>query len=253
MLVGRRKALPPGDLIIEKKVWPRRINRSVRLRPRTRRKHFPLRQGIQEHHMKTIHLTLAAVSALAIATPLAAQTWQGGRAGGPSRSWNNDRPNLTDLRMQLDTGVARGTITRREASTLRIDLNALARLDRTYGRDGFSRSERSELIARGDSLQRMIRRAENNGNRGALRADWNERRDHAEAITIGVGPGHRGDRYSGDVRVGQHFSDRQVALPIQYRTRYQDNDKSYYRYDANRVYQIDRSSGLILAMFDVSN
>jgi hypothetical protein len=216
---------------------------------------FPARPGIKEPMMKTITLTLAAVSALAMTTPLAAQTWHGDRADSSSRSWKGDRQNVADLRMQLDAGIGRGTITRREATTLRTDLNALVRLERTYGRDGFSRSETNTLMRRSAGLQRMIQRADRNSNRGEPRADWNENRrsGYAEAIAVGVGPGHRGDRFSGDLRVGQHFSDRQVALPIQYRTRYQDNDRSYYRYDSDRVYQIDRSTGLILAMFDVSN
>jgi hypothetical protein len=206
--------------------------------------------------MKMIHLTLAAVSALAIATPLTAQSWQGERAGPQSHAWNGDGTNMADLRMQLDSGIARGTFTRREAITLRTDLNDLARLERTYGRDGFSRSERATLMRRSAGLERLIHRADENMNRGMPRADWNDGRDkdYAEGgIAVGVGPGHRGDRFSGDLRVGQHFSDRLVALPVQYRNRYEDNDRSYYRYDANRVYQIDRSSGLIMAMFDVSN
>ena len=206
--------------------------------------------------MKTITLTLAAVSAMAMATPLAAQTWQDDRGGSSqSRSWNVGRPKTDDLRMQLDTGIARGAITRREALTLRTDLSELVRLERNYDRDGISRSESHTLMLRGTSLQRLIRRAASNSNRGAPRAGWNEDRGnaHAEAIAVEVGSGHRGDRFSGDLRVGQHFSDRQVALPVRYRARYRDNDRSFYRYDANRVYQIDRRSGLILAMFDVSN
>ena len=204
--------------------------------------------------MKTIQLTLAAVSALAIATPLAAQPWQGDRAvAKPPSHMSNDRQDSAGLRMRLDTGIARGTITRREAAMLRIDLNALVRLERQYGRDGFSRAERNTLVRRGAGLERMIQRAEGNGSRGAPRAGWNEDRGMDLAANLDMDAGHRGDRFSGDLRVGQHVSDRQVALPIQYRTRYQDNERAYYRYDANRVYQIDRSSGLILAMFDVSN
>lgn len=202
--------------------------------------------------MKTITLTLAAVSALAIVTPLAAQGWHGDRADAKpqSQSWHGNRQNTAELRMQLNAGIARGTITRREAMTLRTDLNALVRLERIYGRDGFSRIERATLMRRSAGLERLIQRADGNMNR-MPRADWNDGRngDYAEAIAVD----HRGDRFSGDLRVGQHVSDRQVALPIEYRTRYQDNDRSYYRYDSNRVYQIDRSSGLILAMFDVSN
>jgi hypothetical protein len=157
-----------------------------------------------------------------------------------------------DLRRQLDQGIARGTITRREAITLRIDLDSLIRLAGNYGRDGFSRSERDTLVLRGESLERMIRRAEGNSDR---RADWSDDRGshYAEPTAMGVGAGYRGDRFSGDLRVGQHYSARQVAVPNRYRARYQDDERSFYRYDANRVYQIERSSGLILAMFDVSN
>ena len=63
--------------------------------------------------------------------------------------------------------------------------------------------------------------------------------------------GNRGDRFGGGLRVGQHFSARQVALPAQYRERYKDSDASYYSYDDDRVYQIDRATGLIMAMFDI--
>ena len=203
--------------------------------------------------MKTITLTLAAVSALAIATPLAAQTWHGQHGGTQSQSWKDGQSNVAHLRMLLDTGIARGTITRREAATLRTDLNALVRLERNYGRDGFSRVERATLMRRGAGLERLIHRAENDGSRGAPRAGWREDRNLDIAANAGFGADRRGDRFAGDLRVGQHFSDRQVMLPAQYRARYQDNDRSYYRYDEDRVYQIDRRSGLILAMFDVSN
>jgi len=211
--------------------------------------------------MKTISLTLAAVSALAITTPLAAQGWHGDRAG--ARSPHGQRQNAADLRLRLDAGIGRGTITRREATTLRTDLNALVRLERIYGRDGISRDERDMLRRRGASLERMIYRAESNRMRSAPRAGWMDERamdrsanaemDHRSMDMSGNATmDHRGDRFSGDLRIGQHVSDRQVALPVQFRSRYQDNDRSYYRYDSDRVYQIDRTSGLILAMFDVS-
>ena len=63
----------------------------------------------------------------------------------------------------------------------------------------------------------------------------------------------RGDRFNGDVRVGQRFSDRQVALPAAYRARYQDSDTSFYRYDEDRIYQIDRATGVIMAMFRIDD
>jgi hypothetical protein len=115
--------------------------------------------------MKAVALALAAVSAVAFAAPLAAQTWHGDRS--QSGGWNRGRPVVADLRMQLDRGIGRGTISPREATILRIDLNALARLERIYDRDGISRSEGATLMRRGAGLQRMINRAESNGARRA--------------------------------------------------------------------------------------
>ena len=105
--------------------------------------------------MKTISLTFAAALTFAFAPPLAAQGAHGGR------------PNIAELRLHLRTAIARGTITSREAVTLRIDLQSLARLKRIYGRDGYSRSETDTLIRRGASLRRMIRRAESSSDHGA--------------------------------------------------------------------------------------
>ncbi len=117
--------------------------------------------------MKTITRILVAVSALAVATPLAAQPPYGDDVA--SRPGHHIRQTSTDLRAQLDSGIARGTITPREATMLRVDLNALVHLARIYGRDGFSRTERATLVRRGRGLQRLIRRAEENGIRGVPR------------------------------------------------------------------------------------
>jgi hypothetical protein len=198
--------------------------------------------------MKTIYMTLAAVSALAAAAPVAAQSWQGNRS------------NVARLQMQLDTGVRRGEITRREAMPLRASLDQLVRMERHFSAGGFSRSERNTLQMRSAGLDRMIDRAAQNGNRTA---GWSrdDRRDFArddrreyggkDGFAMADRRDDRGDRFSGDVRIGQRFNDRQVALPMQYRARYQDSDASYYRYDDDRIYQIDRRSGLILAMFQI--
>lgn len=115
--------------------------------------------------MKTISLILASLSTLSTATPLTAQTRQSGpTAAQPGRG---EHGYIVRLRRQLNAGIALGAITSREATTLRIDLRALDRLRRTYGRDGFVRAERATLRRRGDDLRRMIRRAEDNDSRGA--------------------------------------------------------------------------------------
>lgn len=199
--------------------------------------------------MKYVYMTMAAVSALAAAAPVAAQPWNGSQS------------NSAQLEMHLDGGIQSGAITRREATPLRTSLGELIRMERSFGRNGFNRSERNTLQLRSASLNRLILRAERNGNRTAIAYDRNGGRDFAENDLRGkdgkddsvadARRDNRGDRFAGDLRVGQHFSDRQVTLPTQYRARYRDSDASFYRYDDDRIYQIDRSSGLIMAMFDI--
>jgi hypothetical protein len=198
--------------------------------------------------MNRIYMSLAAVSALAVAAPLAAQPWQGDRSTGGQ------------LQAQFDAGIQSGAITRREATPLRAQLSQFMRLERQYARAGFTRSERNILQTRSRTLAMNIAAAERSGNgrfdRGDrfgadVAADGRLGHDGKNHVALDGRIGQRGDRFAGDVRVGQHFSDRQVALPMQYRERYRDSDAAYYRYDDDRIYQIDRTTGLILAMFDV--
>jgi len=198
--------------------------------------------------MKRIYMSLAAVSALAVAAPLAAQPWSGNRSTSG------------ELQAQFDAGVQSGAISRREARPLRVQLTQFMRLERQFSRAGFTRSERNVLRSRSRTLAMNIDAAERSGNgrfdRGDrisadVGIDGRLRHDGKDDVALDGRIGHRGDRFAGDLRVGQHFSDRQVALPIQYRERYRDSDAAYYRYDDERIYQIDRSTGLILAMFDI--
>lgn len=196
--------------------------------------------------MKSIYMTLAAVSALAVTAPLAAQPWQG------------DRSTSGQLQARFDAGVQSGAISRREAMPLRAQLRQFMQLERQYSRAGFTRWERNALQARSSNLTMNIAAAEQSGygrrdDRFGADVAVNDHRgyDGKGDFALTGRDGNRGDRFAGDVRVGQHFSGRQVALPMQYRDRYRDSDAAYYRYDDNRIYQIDRDSGVILAMFDI--
>jgi hypothetical protein len=192
--------------------------------------------------MKRIYMSLAAVSALAVTAPLAAQPWSGGRSTSGQ------------LQARFDAGVQSGAISRREAMPLRAQLRQFMQLERQYSRAGFTRRERNVLEGRSRTLTMNIAFAERSGNsRFADDRRGNDGKDNFALNGRGDHRGdHRGDRFAGDVRVGQHFSDRQVALPMQYRDRYRDSDAAYYRYDNDRVYQIDRNTGVILAMFDIA-
>jgi hypothetical protein len=59
-----------------------------------------------------------------------------------------------------------------------------------------------------------------------------------------------GDRFAGDVRVGQLASLRMIALPDRYRDEFRDTDEFYYRYDAERIYRLDRKTNLIVGLLD---
>jgi len=62
---------------------------------------------------------------------------------------------------------------------------------------------------------------------------------------------NRGDRFTGDVRIGQRYSARMIALPTELRDEYRDSDDVYYRYDEDRIYQVDRRTNLILRLLDL--
>lgn len=96
--------------------------------------------------MKKILAMAVAASALAMAAPAAAQSWQ---------SINERQANL-DAR--IDAGVRSGDLTRAEAGRLRAEFNDLARLETRYRSSyGLSDSERRDLDMRFDRLSSQIR------------------------------------------------------------------------------------------------
>ena len=199
--------------------------------------------------MKNIPMMMAAVSALALAAPAVAQPRHDDRS--MSQSWNGERMSTGQLQARFDAGVQSGAISRREAVSLRGQLRQLSMTERQYARGGFDGWERANLRERSRTLSMNIAAAERSG---GGRYDNRDNRDGRDGrYGDNDGPGNRGDRFSGDLRVGQHVSARQVALPMEYRARYQDNETAYYRYDDKRVYRIDRLSGVIMAMFDLQD
>jgi hypothetical protein len=230
--------------------------------------------------MKTIFPTLAAFAVLAAAAPAAAQPWADhGDSDHSTRSG--------ELQMQIDAGVRSGSISRAELPMLRTGLQQLVRLERQYGAGGISGREHASLQQRSNALRQQIDLAERTGGRydtaGRFdregratweagydrdhRAAWNERyeRERTAAWDGRFGADgrlasgerfdrpNRGDRFNGDVRVGQRYSARMVALPAEYRIEYRDTDNFYYGFDDDRIYQVDRRTGLILGLLDITN
>lgn len=239
--------------------------------------------------MKIAFLTMAALSALAVSAPAAAQP----------RSANHT--NSDELQMRIDAGVANGAISQRELAPLRDGLRRLVSLERQFSRNGISGREHGTLQRAGSSLRQQIHFAERDGYRsndavynGERRAEWELRydREHRaewEARYLrdrdavwegrfaarrsggqdrfgsdwssdgrdrtryheGFDRPNRGDRFAGDVRVGQRISHRMVNLPVQHRAHFVDDDQVYYRYDDDRIYRVDRRTDMIVAMLDI--
>lgn len=102
-------------------------------------------------------LVLAAAS---VAVPAAAQSYRhndGPRYEQNHRGWQPIAQRKYNLDRRIDVGQRNGQLSRREASRLRTELNALVRLEYSYQRGGLSARERSELDRRYDRLAYQIR------------------------------------------------------------------------------------------------
>jgi hypothetical protein len=96
--------------------------------------------------MKKLLAMAVAASALAVAAPAAAQSWQ---------SINERQDRLDD---RIDRGVRNGDLTRAEAARLRDEFRDLVRLERRYRASyGLSYAERRDLDMRFDRLSARIR------------------------------------------------------------------------------------------------
>jgi hypothetical protein len=183
---------------------------------------------------------LACVAAISLATPASAQ-------------WGQDRTYSRQLQTQIDNGVSQGGISPPETVELRAKLGRLVRLERSFMPNGISGPEYSVLFRRSTALAKEIRLASRNPSpRDNPGLTWVSRNSNGHWIPDARFAGlHPGDRFSGDVRIGQHVTARIVNMPVRYRSDYVDTDQIYYGYDNGRVYQIDRKTQMILALLDL--
>lgn len=102
-------------------------------------------------------LVLVAAS---VAVPAAAQSY-GRDHRGPDRyeqnNWQTINQRQARLDRRIDQGVRNGSLSRREAVTLRTEFRNLARLEQTYRRGGLTRWERADLDQRFDRLEARVR------------------------------------------------------------------------------------------------
>jgi len=213
--------------------------------------------------MKKILMTMAAVSALSIGVPAAAQY---GRADIQGR--------VQQLQVQLQAGVRSGAISRREAMPLDRQIREISDYARFNGRDGLNGRERQYLAQRMANLSQHIRYAEQTGDGRDMRYGRGERYEDGRAYGANEGYARearldrnsdgwddrdfdrdgriddgRDDEDGAYLRVGQRISGNFAELPVRYRDRYRDSDGSYYRYDRGNIYQVDARTDLILRIF----
>lgn len=148
--------------------------------------------------MKKIITIVAALSAIGLAAPAAAQD----RYGNNNNSYGYANGNggidarTNQLQRRIQVGIQRGTISRQEASYLNDRFRQLIRLERQYSRGGINRNERQALHQHILQLQQQIQSAERSrGNGyGYGRDDNRDGRDWRD------GRGDRDDRNDGDRR-----------------------------------------------------
>ena len=104
-------------------------------------------------------LVLATVSAAAL--PAAAQNYnrpgQHHNDNCTSGGWQSINVRQTNLDRRIDQGVRNGQLSRREATRVRSEFNALLRLEANYRRGGLTAWERNDLDRRFDRLSAQIR------------------------------------------------------------------------------------------------
>ena len=100
-------------------------------------------------------LVLATVSAAAL--PAAAQNYNRPSQNQNYGNWQSINVRQANLDRRIDQGVRNGQLSRREATRVRSEFNALARLENQYRRGGLTAWERTDLDRRFDRLSASIR------------------------------------------------------------------------------------------------
>jgi hypothetical protein len=103
--------------------------------------------------MKKALIALALGAAVtASAAPAMAQTW-----GYYSNAYSSIRAREIRVSERIDQALSDNDITMSQARDLRVQLNRLIRLDRSYRWDGLTPSERDDLVSRLNALESNLR------------------------------------------------------------------------------------------------
>ena len=222
---------------------------------------------------------MTALSACAIAAPATAQQNGGYYPNGNYQNNGYVNPNaggavgidnrLARLDARIQAGLQNGSIDQTEARTLRQQLREIRRLDRQYGRDGYSQQERYDMQQRLRGFRDQLAMAD--GGRGQYGSNgsynngyygqggpYEEVCDTQTSSGSGVlggifdsifGGGSNTSNDCTGLRVGQRVTGNLGAVPYQYRNQYRDTNGTYYRSDGRQIYQIDARSNTVVRVF----
>jgi len=101
----------------------------------------------------------------------------GSRNGYNQPAWQSINQRQANLDRRIDVGVRNGSLTRREATSLRREFNQIARLEANYRRNGLTQREMADLDRRFDRLSMQIREERNDRQTRNDRYDRNDRND----------------------------------------------------------------------------
>jgi hypothetical protein len=230
--------------------------------------------------MNKLLVSIAAVGAIAVAAPAAAQSGYGnnGYQNGYGSNANAGgtvgiSQRIAQLEARLQAGIQSGDIDRTEGRDLRMDLRELRRLERQYSYNGLTQSERQDLQQRLRALRQEIRTADSGRYDRDSRYSWDDRYDDGNNGYAGRGGPYeqpydtycdtsnrggigglidgvlgRNDSNCG-VRIGARAPSNLYSVPSQYRYRYRDSNGVYYRSDGRSIYQIDARTQTVLRVY----
>jgi len=242
--------------------------------------------------MKKIFLGMAAISALTVGAPAAAQQYPGSyqNNGYQNNGYQNGyeangslEARIAQLQARIQTGVQQGTISRQEATLLRQQLRQLRQIERQYSVNGLTGQERSDLQLRLRNLRQQIRYAEGGrggqyGQSGQYDRDDDDDDRYSNRGYVNRGYDNRGygqdDGYqggyqqpaqqggiggiigsilgTGGLRVGQRASGNLYAVPYEYRDQFRDSNSAYYRSDGRQIYQIDARTQTVVRVYSLN-
>lgn len=100
------------------------------------------------------------IAAASVAVPSMAATAAPQRAPAIAQNhgaWQSISQRKYNLDQRIDVGMRNGSLSRREGTRLKAELNSLVRLERTYQRGGLTARERADLDQRYDRMAAQIR------------------------------------------------------------------------------------------------